>query len=207
MNTLSKALTFKAIKQAMKQQGHAFFETGDNNLNLVGIRASDLNSNAFNDVLAVLYYQNGRETMHLFDCTTDPGLFWRENPAHTAGTAIMKPGQYRGLWHIGTHRGQYFALKQKCAADFYRDNNRDETLNLNGPVHNAIIGANCHRASAVNKSTQVNKWSAGCQVLANPNDFNLLMALCEIARHQYGNSFSYTLLNEADIKTKKAKAA
>lgn len=41
----------------------------------------------------------------VFPATTDPGTFYRENPLSVKGTAIMKPGQYRGAYMIGRHRG------------------------------------------------------------------------------------------------------
>jgi len=46
----------------------------------------------------------------------------------------------------------------------------------------------------------VGKWSAGCQVLQDPDHFKFLLTLCDRASVKYGNKFSYTLLEEADFK-------
>ena len=63
-----------------------------------------------------------------------------------------------------------------------------------------MFGINIHRAGTfINGSTQIDKWSAGCQVLSKESDFNLLMGLAEKARTLYGNSFTYTLIESRDI--------
>ena len=46
-------VSYQRLKAAMAAAGHRFFEQGDYNLNLVGVRARALHSNAFNDALAV----------------------------------------------------------------------------------------------------------------------------------------------------------
>ena len=62
-----------------------------------------------------------------------------------------------------------------------------------------MFGINIHHASYHGTSTQVNKWSAGCQVIASIDDFNTLMSLANKSKKQYGNSFTYTLLDEQDL--------
>ena len=63
-----------------------------------------------------------------------------------------------------------------------------------------MFGINIHRAGTfINGSTQIDKWSAGCQVLSKESDFNLLMELAEKAKTLYGNSFTYTLIESRDI--------
>ena len=51
----------------------------------------------------------------------------------------------------------------------------------------------------VNGSTLVDGWSYGCQVLAKSIDFNAFMRLVERSASIYGNSFTYTLINEEDL--------
>ena len=191
-------MDFDTIKSAIIKKHYPFFERGDFNINLVGLRSSDLTSNRFNDHFFILFYIKTKPVFYRFDCTTDPGVYYRNNPLNLDGTAILKPGHYKGLWSIGRHRGQYKALVQTGPAQFYRDNNKDNELNLNN-LHSGFIGLNCHRAFEHGKSQTVNKWSAGCQVIADPKKFNVLMQICSISAKKYGNSFSYTLLNEADI--------
>ena len=50
------------------------------------------------------------------------------------------------------------------------------------------------------KSTQIDKWSAVCQVIAQANDdFRLFMEIMKKAPGIWGNSFSYTLIESKDI--------
>ena len=181
---------------AMIRAGHNFFEQGDYNLNLIGVRARNVHSNEFNDCLAVAYKINGRPVCHTFACTTDPGIYWRENPANVNGTAIVKPGQYPGLWTLGKHQGKYAALVQAGDITVYRDNDRNADIN-GGNCETGQFGINCHKAGK--QSRRVNKWSAGCQVLASECDFNLLMALCEKSAQLWGDRFTYTLLTEDEL--------
>ena len=69
-------------------------------------------------------------------------------------------------------------------------------------VHEGIYGINIHRATARKggKSVQVDKWSAGCQVIAANDDFNLFMDICRKARDVWGNSFTVALIKESNIQ-------
>ena len=111
----------------------------------------------------------------------------------------MKPGQYRGAYKIGRHRG-YKALQQKGPITVFRDANRDETIDTTGVAEDTGIHAiNIHRASAYRASVEVGKWSAGCQVVQDPDHFAFILSMCERARNKFGNSFTYTLLEEREI--------
>jgi hypothetical protein len=168
-------------------------------LNIVGIRTADRSANTFNDWITVFYTFAGVWNHFAFPATTDPGTFYRENPINVRGTAIMKPGQYRGAYMIGRHRG-YKALQQKGPITVYRDANLDETIDTTGVEEDTGIHAiNIHRADAHRASSEVGKWSAGCQVFQDPDHFAFLLSLCERARSNFGNSFTYTLLEEEDI--------
>ncbi len=189
---------FNRIKAAMNKKGYTFFNNGNYNLNLVGVRSIDTNANTFNDALYVVFLIDGVEQAMTFPMTTDPGVYWRKHPINVSGTAIVKPGQYPGLWKIGKHKKQYDALVQERLVTVLRD------VDCNGELaghfeETGVYGINCHRASSFTESKLVDKWSAGCQVLSDPLDFDLLMALCHKAASIYGNSFTYTLLTEDEL--------
>lgn len=196
---MQKRVRYGQLQTAMIRKGYRFFDDGDYNLNLIGIRGADTAANTFDDALAVAWRFDGVPHCLVFPATTDPGLFWRTHPANVQGTAIVVPGQYPGLWQLGLHQGKYPALVQRGPVAVYRDNDRDQVLDLDAPIDAGLFGINCHRASAHRQSHQVDKWSAGCQVLANPKDFALLMALCERAAESWGPGFTYTLLEESDL--------
>ncbi len=196
---LVECLTFKRIKAAIEAKGYPFYTQGDYNVNLIGIRSIDQRAGTFDDAFCVLYYRNGQPVLEVYRATTDPGLYYLEHPMHQKGCAIMAAGHYKGLWKLGVHRGTYRALIQKSPVSFYRDNDRDGLLEQTGEKYTARIGLNCHRAHSKFMPTEVEKWSAGCQVIADPKCFADLLHLCEQSAKRFGNSFSYTLLNEGDL--------
>ena len=66
-------------------------------------------------------------------------------------------------------------------------------------IQEGVFGINIHRSSATGTSTFVENWSEGCQVFANVKDFESFMNICKKARDVHGNSFTYTLIESADI--------
>lgn len=178
-------------------------------LNIVGIRADSIKPNAFDDSINVFYKTNdGKWQLHRFPATTDPGTYWLKNMMNSKGTAIVKEGQYIGSHGIGMHRGKYLALTQKRPLTVIRDYNRDAVLDfMNGKEETGIFGINIHHASAWGTTNTVDKYSAGCQVFANINDFNLFMQLAQRHKQLYGNDFTYTLVDERALARQQKKAA
>ena len=197
--------TREQIKTAVESKGYKWFENGDYNLNIVGIRNSEtLNevTNKFDDYITLSYKVDGEWKFHCFDCTTDPGKHWVENVINEAGVAILKPNQYRGSHKLDFHQGRYLALRQKSDVTVYRDNDRDNNYDLNeSKTDTGIFGINIHRATGRSggKSIRVDKWSAGCQVIADNDDWHTFLGICQSAREIHGNSFSYTLIESKDI--------
>ena len=191
------------VEKAVKSKGYKWFENGDYNLNIVGIRNSSTNNeitNKFDDLLTVSYKIDGVWYFHQWEATTDPGLHWAENLLNKDGVAILVPGQYSGSHKIDLHQGKYSALKQQKPLKVYRDNNKDGKYDmLEKNIKEGIYGINIHRASATGTSTQIDKWSAGCQVIANNQNFDKLMELANKSKDNWGNSFTYTLIESKDI--------
>lgn len=198
----------QALLSAMALSKHKVFE-GELNLNIIGIRAANTRANTFNDLICVLYQQNGEWQLKQFKATTDAGLYWRKHPLNLDGTAVLVAGQHLGLWTFGYHQGKYKALVQNKPVLVLRDNDKNaelETDETQAELQLGYFGINCHRASEHTESKQVDKWSAGCQVLANPDDFNEFINLCEQSAERYGNTFSYTLLEQNQLKESKEHA-
>lgn len=194
--------TRSQVEKAVKSKGYKWFENGDYNLNIVGIRNSSTNNeitNKFDDLLTVSYKIDGIWYFHQWEATTDPGLHWAENLLNKDGVAILVPGQYRGSHAIGRHRN-YTALRQQKPLKVYRDKDKDKEYDLiEENIQEGIYYINIHRANAWGTSTQIDKWSAGCQVIANNNNFDRLMDLANKAKDKWGNSFTYTLIESKDI--------
>jgi hypothetical protein len=191
------------IEQTVKAKGYKWFENGNYNLNIVGVRNSSTNeevTNKFDDLLTVSYKTENIWNFRQWGCTTDPGKYYTENLLNPDGVAILVPGQYRSTYSIGLHQGKYEALKQMKPVQVYRDNNKDNFYDMQpDDIQEGIFGINIHRASATGTSTQIDKWSAGCQVIANYKDFDRLMELANKSKDKWGNSFTYTLIESKDI--------
>ena len=198
--------TREQIEETLKGKGYKYF-TNDKgfDVNIVGIRNSDTYgevTNKFDDTLTISYKDSdGKWIYNEYKATTDPGSHWEKNLLNKDGVAILKPGQYRGSHKIGLHQGKYEALRQQKAVKVYRDNNKDGKYDMiEENVHEGIFGINIHKAGKfVNGSTQIDKWSAGCQVFSKESDFNEFMEICRKARDIWGNSFTYTLIESNDI--------
>lgn len=194
-----QAPTFEALRAAVENKGYRWFEGGSYNLNLIGIRAASREAGAFDDRFVIAFRHAEQAIVLDFACTTDPGRSYLRDPINAAGCAILKPGQYKGLWQIGQHRGKYAALVQRGPAIVYRDNNRDDRLD-DGPAEDVgYFGINLHHARADGTTESPDEWSAGCQVMRDADEFRLVVSLAEVAAERWGNSFTYTLLEETDL--------
>ncbi len=186
----------------MRAQGHLVFSGDRYDLNIVGIRSANSEANRFDDLITVFWRRADAWCQFVCQATTDPGRYWLEHPMGVSGTAILKPGQYRGAFRLGLHQGHYPALVQAAPLTVIRDANRDDRLDTTGPGTTedvGMFGINLHHAAAVGESTQVDKWSAGCQVTAAVVDHDVLMALCRAAVPAWGDTYTYTLLDERDF--------
>jgi hypothetical protein len=203
--SLIEILNPENIKSYFQAQEYKFFDTPDKklNLNLIGVRRDNQGTNTFDDFILVMYREEELMVSKRYQITTDPGKYWLLNPLNPKGTAILKPGQYRGTWQLGKHQGKYEALVQRKPVKVYRDNNKDEVLDYNSMttmVDEGYFGINIHRSNPYDQSYTVNKWSAGCQVFKKVEDYNKFIKLCKDSAKIYGNSFTYTLIEEKDLR-------
>lgn len=210
--------TIDKIIAVLKAKGYPIMEDDKKNynLNLVGIRTLNNAVNSFDDLMTVFWKFNGLWTLRVFPCTTDPGLKGLITPQNPNGTAIVKEGHYKDLWHIGMHQGKYKALTQFNPVNVIRDYDKDAVLDFDSArEETGIFGINCHRANENGKSVQVDGWSLGCQVLqnrqiANPDnqmvrvfEFDYFMHLCQNKVDAgNGTGFSYSLINSKDFEVK-----
>lgn len=200
--------SFNEVKEIMRTKELVFFSK-PMSINIIGIRDNE-STNEFNDTMCVLFYDKKNvPRIYHFPCTTKAGSHWLLNPMRKAGTAILKEGQYRGLYKLGVHNRSrpsrsYKALEQKENAQYYRDGNKDSKHNYNGVVYVGNYKTNIHRAGKSGWSKFVDKWSAGCQVITGiyenkQTNWDKFLSLCEESIKLYGNSFTYTLLNRNDF--------
>jgi hypothetical protein len=197
------SFTREQVEAAVKAKGYVYFEDAANkgfDVNIIGIRNSATGqkvTNAFDDTMTLSYKEGGVWKYHTWPCTTDPGKKGVMEYHNAAGVARLVEGQYRGSHAIGLHQGKYEALRQAKNVKVYRDANRDMNYDEN-KIQEGVFGINIHKAGA--DSTYVENWSEGCQVFKKAADFEAFMAIIRKAKDIHGNSFTYTLIESADIK-------
>lgn len=193
------------IKQAVEAKEYRWFEKGDYNVNIVGVRNSNTGkkvTNRFDDKITISYSVKGKLKYFEFNATTDPGSHWERNLLNINGVAILVPGQYRSSHIIGLHQGKYQALRQRIPLKVYRDGNKNGSFDMiEENIQEGMYGINIHRATSnLNAtSTQVDRWSAGCQVIASNSDFEVFMKIINRSAKLHGPKFTYTLLESKDI--------
>lgn len=193
--------TREQIEKAIKAKGYVWFEgSKDYDLNIVGIRNSSTGkkvTNLFDDWISLSYRINGEWKFHFWPATTEPGKKGMLEGKAKGGVARLMEGQYRGSHGIGLHQGKYEALTQKGKLRVYRDGDRDLEFDDLTIDEGSGFGINIHMAG--DDSIYVENWSEGCQVFKRKKDFREFMAICNKAKEIYGNSFTYTLIDSADI--------
>lgn len=195
--------TLDDIKKVYKSKGFKY-EEDHLKLNITGIRNSGTDNrvtNHYDDWLMLTYNDAGEQRVHCWPITTDPGLHWINHPLNTDGCAILVPGQYKA-YKIDHHNGKYEALCQRAGkVKVYRDGNLDDVYDHDGDkIHQGYYGINIHRSSAYKTTNYINKYSAGCQVFADPDHFDDFMEVVRKSRSMGGNMiFTYTLIESKDI--------
>jgi len=198
-----KDFTAKQILKAVERRGFDVFknDTKPYNLNIIGIRSANPVVNEFNCLMAVIWHYEGQWNLFKMQMTSLPGLYWLVNPSNPLGCAILKEGQYKGVYKIDKHNGKYEAVCQRLGnVTVYRDNDRDRQYDtVQGTENTGMFGINIHRAHQDYELETVDKYSAGCQVIQDPNEFDVFMGVVKKSAEIFGNKFTYTLINENDI--------
>ena len=203
----STPYTLEQIKQSVETKGYKWFDGGDYDVNIVGVRSPDKDdeiTNKYDDYITVSYKVDGEWKFHCWPATTQPGMYWIKHPMNRKGCAILVPDQYRGVYKIDGHgKTRYSALCQRLGkVRVYRDGNKDDVYDYDADsITEGYYGINIHRSSAYKASNYINKYSAGCQVFQDPDDFDEMMSIAGKAKDAWGNKFTYTLLNSTDVST------
>jgi hypothetical protein len=198
MNTPSPADLIALLQTRLDRQPFAYDPARPGiNLNLIGLRALPGIPDRFDDLLCALWQQaDGEWQSRYFAATTDPGGYHLHNPGRVNGTAIMVHDRwYPAMWRIGKHKGEYFALCQNPSRPpppVWRDADRDSSARYGGVEHTDAGGINLHHAGVA--STVVDRWSAGCQVVAGRPAWDALWDLILKSAAVYGPTFSYALI-------------
>lgn len=202
-----------SIIRHMRSLGMKVFEN-ELSVNIVGLRSPERKAGQFDDRIVTFWKEDGALRCIDAAATTDPGLRWLHKPGRSGGTAIMVPGQYRGAYCLGKHRGKYDALVQRgpgAPPKFVRDPDCDGVLDIEeliaaGRTQQVCIGLNIHASTSnpfgstvdrtETKGDAVGPWSAGCQVFARTEDYREWWEVIQKSANIYGPNFTYTLLDD-----------
>lgn len=206
-STIISKVDIKVLRRIAKQYNYTIFDKGNYNLNIWGIRCDIDDTNTFNDLLVVFYKANkvnpnlnGKWVYDWYSITTDPSDLNLIKPINSKGCAILKEDQFKNAFKLGKHKNSYPALVQIKPLPLYRDNDKNNKLNLSGKFDYELAGINIHRASKWKISRIIGNYSAGCQVFESVKDYeNKFIPLIEKSEKLYGNSFTYTLININEI--------
>ncbi|MEQ1636711.1 MAG: hypothetical protein ABL903_08455 [Methylococcales bacterium] len=164
-------ITAKKLLEAMKKKGHPV-ATGELAINLIGIRATAIDGELFNDWLCVLFEKKGKQELAIYPATTDcEALFVSQR------TGLQLPaGHYKNCWQLGVYRGRYATL-----------------------VGTQPLGINLCHGEPDPYTLEKHHWSGVTQVMAHITDFHVVLSQLFEAASKHERTFSYTLLDEADV--------
>lgn len=198
-------VTFKNILRYMRSKDYVIYDK-PYQLNIIGVRNAQSQPNKFDDSIFVFYKDDNNNFVEKeYPATTDTGMFYLLNPMSNLGAAMLKEGQYVDSYIQGLHKGQYLALVQNKPVTTYRDYDRNAVFDIFTKETTGNYGINIHKAGA--NSQDVDNWSAGCQVFQKSDDFNDFMDKTTKHRNLYGNSYTYTLIDERAIMRRKRRIA
>jgi len=202
IHNLKNKMSVEYLQSVIEGMGYSFFTKGNYNVNIIGVRNPNPVANSFDDTMLCAYKVSDQWVLKEWKVTTDAGTYWLENPLNVKGCALLVPNQYRGVYKIDKHSGRYYALCQRNGeVEVYRDDTKDQVLDFDDATKQwGYFGINIHRSNPYSESKNVDKWSAGCQVFKKVDDFNEFMTICNKAREEWSNSFTYTLIKEEDLK-------
>jgi hypothetical protein len=198
VDQITRVMTSKNYKLYKGQK------TGERGLNLVGIRRKTSSPDKFDDTIAIFFLIPGAADIMYFSITTDPSPHYLRRPVNADGTAILKEGQYVDTHQVAMHSppsgNKHLAVCQRLGkVTVFRDNNKDGKLDLVNP-QSGMFGINIHKGPLNGDwDTKNLNYSAGCQVFADADDFQLFLNRCKKEASDVKNVFTYTLLNENDF--------
>lgn len=160
--------------------------------------------NAFNDRCILLRkYDCGKvKIIHNSLATTEPGLYYRQNPMNSNGAAQIKlDTQFKNAWKFGTHGTPptaHPALVQCDAITVMRDRNTDGSRS-GDTSYTGLFGINQHGIYGYSQpQNNIGKASAGCMVRFDYADHEQFMKILK-DNHQGETLFDTIVLDTTKL--------
>lgn len=205
-------ILFNKVNNLAERKDYKIFKSNNRNynVNIWFIRNSDITVDAFNDICFLFYkeFKTNKWVGKLYKVSTNPGLYYLNNPLNKQGTAIVVPGQYIKTHKIDLHKrgtsSEHEAFcHRKGVVLVYRDNNKDSILDIGGDIYRNGAGLNSHRPTNYSQKTgKVNRSSAGCLIHATREQFDksndkkskeTFMGILRNSELNYGEWMSFVL--------------
>jgi hypothetical protein len=204
-NEVSEYMTTDQYKIAWMKKYYKKNKYKESEINLFGIRDyTDIDKDVINDYIG---YWNNNEIV-IYRGTTDPSVFYTKNQKerNERGTFHLMEGFHESIWCVGIHKG-YEALVNDwryCRpTKGWRDANYNFTRDPSDIVVYDYFGINLHRMHPTILVPFIGRYSAGCQVINSPKEFQSLLSTIKKTNMYLGTSqktvFDYTLLNIKEL--------
>lgn len=205
-------MTYDELKKIVEAKNYLFFSSGVYNLNFIWVRMDLQATNHFTDKLYVAYLdpKQQKQVLDVF-CTTKPGLkdslYNPKTVDGVTGTAIIQEAQYRGTWEFRDTTAEFSSypyFRQIKPVNYFRDGDKDNTIDEINEQHNKIYGTHWHRMSNFGdkrkvENYEVNNWSQGCMGSVI-SEWDKVIAITRESVKLYGNKFTGTIITGEDLK-------
>lgn len=170
-------------------------------INIVGIRDSaDQEKDIFNDRILLITGNN----VVSFVGTTDPGKYWTGNAKRrwgVSGVAHLVEGWYPETYQIGDHMGKKALVQVGGPVKVWRDVNKNYKYDDGiDDIQTGYFGINIHYTK--NGPVLIGRWSGGCQVIQDSEDWNYFFKACKDSKIK---AFNYLLINKNELDEKYKK--
>ncbi len=203
---------YDELKKVVAAKGYQFY-SDDLKLNFIWERTNEEITNIFTDYLYVVYLEGGKKKVICIPATTKPGLKGSIDSPIThegvTGTAIIVPGQYVDAWTFKDTTKEFSSypyFRQFGKIDYWRDFNKDRTIDRVQFQDDKVFGTHWHRMSnnGTYGSGKINNWSLGCMGAPEP-EFKKILPIVRASVEKHGAKFTGTILETKDFGTQPTK--
>lgn len=162
---------------------------------ILGVQSNEDTYNRFDDKF---YLFLGEKFITVVSGTTNAGTTGLKNydRYNRNGVLVVKTNEwYYDLWKPGYHRGRMPALRQNKPIKYFRDWNKNTSIEEIGEVREGMRGINFHTVLYQKNLSFIRKWiggwSVGCQVVNNVGRYYRIL---DTVWHQ--DTVTYCLIQE-----------
>jgi len=174
-------------------------------INVFGIRDErGMDDDILNDWICIA--DSRTKKVYKFKGSCDPGVYYTNHMISSGlpGVAHIADGFHENVYMVGLHRGKYEALIQIGAKiRIWRDIDKNYKQTRKDKKCRGWFGTNIHRMSDWKILKSIGRYSAGCQIIADPKEFKQFLSIIKNSkyykRYRGGSRFSYMIITINEI--------